>query len=115
MDKLMEVEKELQNSLKKEFPQFKVGDTIRIYYKTKEKDKERTHSLEGIVIKIQGQLHRKSFTIRRISYGEGMEVTFPLYSPNLQKIDIVQPAKRRPRRSRLYYLRRRVGRKATTV
>ena len=113
--KLLEVEKELQSSLKKDFPEFKVGDTIRVSYKIQEKDKSRVHSVEGIVMKIQGALHRKSFTIRRVSYGESLEMTFPLYSPLIEKIEVVQPAKRRPRRARLYYLRGRVGKKATTV
>ncbi len=114
-NKLFEVEKELEASLRKDFPVFKVGDTVRVTYKIQEKDKSRLHSVEGIVMKIQGSLHRKAFTIRRISYGEGLEMTFPLYSPLIEKIEITQPAKRRPRRARLYYLRGRVGKKATTV
>ena len=115
MDKLLEVEKELRDSLKKDFPEFKVGETVRVFYKVKEKDKEKLHSIEGIVIKKQNSLNRRSFTIRRISYGEGMEVTFPLYSPNLEKIEIIKSVKRKPRRAKLYYLRKRVGRKALTV
>lgn len=115
MDKLFEVEKEIQTSLKKNFPDFNVGDTIRVTYKILEKDKSRFHSVEGIVMKMQGALHRKSFTIRRVSYGEGLEMTFPLYSPLIEKIEVVQPAKRRPRRAKLYYLRDRIGKKATTV
>lgn len=114
-NKLFEVEKEFFASLKKDFPEFKVGDTIRVTYKIQDKDKIRLHSVEGIVMKTQGSLHRKSFTIRRISYGEGLEMTFPMYSPLIEKIEIIQPAKRRPRRARLYYLRGRVGKKATTV
>lgn len=114
-NKLFEVEKELLTSLKKDFPKFKVGDTIRVTYKIQEKDKTRLHSVEGIVMKTQGALHRKSFTIRRISYGEGLEMTFPLYSPLIEKIEVIQPARRKPRRARLYYLRERLGKKATTV
>jgi len=115
MNKLVEFEKEQKEALKKNFPQFKVGDTLKVYYKIREKDKERVHAVSGIVIKIQSEMHRKSFTIRRISYGEGLEITFPLYSPNLDKIEITQKAKRKPRRSRLYYLRQKVGKKAVTV
>lgn len=115
MNKLVEFEKEQRQALKKDFPEFKVGDTLKVYYKIREKDKERMHFVTGIVIKIQSQMHRRSFTIRRISYGEGLEITFPLYSPNLEKIEITQKAKRRPRRSRLYYLREKVGKKAITV
>lgn len=113
--KLFEVEKQLQESLKKDLSDFKVGDNIRVTYKIQEKDKTRLHAVGGIVIKKQGELHRKSFTIRRISYGKGMEVTFPLFSPLLEKIEVVRPAKKRPRRARLYYLRKRIGRKATEV
>jgi len=115
MDKLLVVEKEILENVKKEYPQFKQGDIIRVYYKIKEKDKERIHPIEGIVIKIQGQMHRKSFTLRRISFGEAYEVTFPLYSPLIEKIEVVKYSRKRPRRKRLYYLRERVGRKAMSV
>jgi len=108
-----EIEKKLLEELKKDYPEFKAGDIIRVYYKIKEKDKERLHPIEGIVIKVQGHQHRKSFTLRRISYGEAYEVTFPYYSPNIGKIEVVKGSRRRPRRARLYYLRKRVGRKAT--
>ncbi|MBN2120672.1 MAG: 50S ribosomal protein L19 [Candidatus Omnitrophica bacterium] len=113
--KLFEVEREFKESLKKDYPQFRVGDTVKVTYKIKEKEKSRLHSIEGIIIKKQGAMHRQSFTIRRISYGKGMEVTFPLYSPVLDAIEVVQEYKKRPRRSRLYYLRKRVGRRATEV
>ena len=112
MDKLMMVEKELMESLKKEYPEFSPGDIIKIWHRIKEKDKERSHTIEGIVIKIQGAMHRKSFTIRRISYGEAYEVTFPYYSPKIEKIELIKKSKRRPRRAKLYYLRKRVGKKA---
>ncbi len=112
MNKLFAVEKEMTEKLKKDYPQFRQGDIIKVYYKIKEKDKERTHPIEGIVIKIQGALHRKSFTIRRISFGEAYEVSFPFYSPMIEKIEVVKHSKRRPRRKRLYYLRERIGKKA---
>jgi large subunit ribosomal protein L19 len=112
MDKLTMVEKELLEKVKKEYPEFSQGDVIKVYYKIKEKDKERIHPIEGIVIKIQGAMHRKSFTIRRIAYGEAYEVTFPYYSPNIEKIEIVKKSRRRPRRRKLYYLRGRIGKKA---
>lgn len=114
--KLNLIEKEMEEKLKKDFPPFGVGDTVKVTYSTKEKDgKERKHSIEGIVIKEQNSYHRRSFTIRRISYGENMEITFPLFSPNVVKVEVTQPAKRRPRRAKLYYLRKRVGKKASTV
>jgi large subunit ribosomal protein L19 len=113
--RLFEVEKEMQASLAKEYPAIRVGDTVKVTYKIEEKDKSRLHSIEGIIIKMQGAMHRQSFTIRRISYGKGMEVTFPLFSPVLDSIAVTQKPKRRPRRARLYYLRDRVGRRATEV
>ncbi|HDN86624.1 MAG: 50S ribosomal protein L19 [Candidatus Omnitrophota bacterium] len=112
MSRLLDVEKKILQEMKKDYPSFKQGDIIRVWYKIKEKDKERIHPIEGVVIKIQGQLHRKSFTVRRISYGEAYEVSFPYYSPFIEKIEIVTPSRRRPRRKRLYYLRKRIGRKA---
>lgn len=112
MDKLMVVEKELRDALKKDYPEFKQGDIIKIYYKIREKDKERLHPIEGVVIKIQGAMHRKSFTVRRIAYGEAYEVTIPYYSPNIDRIEVVRSSRRHPRRRRLYYLRQRLGKKA---
>ncbi len=113
MDKLLMVEKELKEALKKDYPDFNTGDTVKVYYKIREKDKIRLHPVEGVVIKIKGAMHRKSFTVRRIAYGEAYEVTFPYYSPNIEKIELIKKSKRRPRRSRLYYLRGRIGKKAT--
>ena len=113
MNKLMQIEKEMLNDFKKDYPKFKQGDNVKVYWRLKEKDKERIHPLEGIVIKIQGSLHKKSFTIRRLSFGEAYEVTFPYYSPNIEKIEIVKSSKRIARRRRLYYLRKRIGKRAT--
>ncbi len=102
-------------SLKRDYPEFSSGDIIKVFYKIREKEKTRLHPVEGIVIKIQGAMHRKSFTLRRIAYGEAYEVTFPYYSPNIEKINVTKKSKRRPRRKRLYYLRGRVGKKATAA
>jgi len=113
MDKLMMVEKELKAALKKDYPEFIQGDIIKVYYKVREKDKVRLHPVEGVVIKVQGEMHRRSFTVRRIAYGQAYEVTFPYYSPNISKIEIIKKGGRRPRRKRLYYLRGRVGKKAS--
>lgn len=115
MDKLMMVEKEMKEAMKREFPVFGPGDIIKVFYKIREKDKTRLHPVEGIVIKTQGAMHRKSFTVRRIAYGEAYEVTFPYYSPNIDKIELTKKARRRPRRSKLYYLRNRLGKKAVTA
>lgn len=115
MDKLMMVEKELKEALKRDYPEFKQGDIIKVYYKIREKDKTRLHPVEGVVIKTQGAMHRKSFTLRRIAYGQAYEVTFPYYSPNIEKIELTKKTRRKPRRKRLYYLRGRVGKKATAA
>lgn len=115
MNKLMMVEQEMKESLKKDYPQFGPGDIIKVHYKIREKDKERTQPLEGVVIKIQGALNRKSFTLRRISYGEAYEVTFPYYSPNIEKIELEKKTAKMPKRTRLYYLRERIGRQAMAV
>lgn len=112
MDKLVLVEQELKASLKKDYPDFVPGDIVKVFHIIREKDRERVHALEGIIIKVQGEMHRKSFTLRRISYGQAYEVTFPYYSPRITKIEIVKKTNRRPRRSKLYYLRGRVGKKA---
>ena len=112
MTKLEEIERELLKDMTKDYPEFHQGDIVKVFYKIKEKDKERLHPIEGIVIKIQGAVHRKSFTLRRISYGEAFEVTFPFYSPLIDKIEVVKLSRRKPKRRRLYYLRKRVGKKA---
>jgi large subunit ribosomal protein L19 len=95
--------------LKKDLPRFKVGDTIRIAIKVEEGDKTRTQNFEGIVTRRQGSGIRESFTVRRISFGEGVEKSFPLYSPTIQKIEVVRTGK--VRRAKLYYLRKSVGKK----
>ena len=115
MDKLMMVEKEMKEALKRDFPEFRSGDTIKVFYKIKEKDKERLHPIEGIIIKLQGEMHRKTFTLRRVAYGEAYEVTFPYYTPNIAKIEVTKKAGRMPRRSKLYYLRERLGKQAVAA
>jgi large subunit ribosomal protein L19 len=113
MDKLLMVEKELKEAGKRDYPEFNPGDTIKVFYKIREKDKTRLHPVEGLVIKIQGEMNRKAFTLRRIAYGEAYEVTFPYYSPNIEKIEMIKKSRRRARRAKLYYLRGRIGKKAT--
>ncbi len=88
---------------------FNVGDTIDVHVKIVEEGKGRVQVFEGVVIKIQGQGARKTFTVRKISYGEGVERTFPINSPKIQKVTIMK--KGRVRRSRLYYLRTKIGKK----
>lgn len=95
-------------------PDFHVGDVIDVHTKIKEEDKERIQIFTGVVIAIKGAGISKTFTVRKISYGVGVEKTYPLYSPVIAKIKIIKQAKK-VRRSKLYYLRKRVGKAALKV
>ncbi len=99
--------------MKKDIPSFNVGDTIKVHTKVAEGEKERIQIFQGIVIARKGTGIHQSFTVRRISYGEGVERVFPLHSPRIDKIEVEN--KGRVRRSKLYYLRGRQGKKATKV
>ncbi|MHC1750441.1 MAG: 50S ribosomal protein L19 [Cellulosilyticaceae bacterium] len=96
--------------LKKEVPSFNVGDTVRVYAKIKEGQRERIQMFEGIVLKRQHGSVRETFTVRRISYGIGVEKTWPLHSPMVEKIEVTRRGK--VRRAKLNYLRERVGKNA---
>jgi large subunit ribosomal protein L19 len=96
--------------LKSDITPFNVGDTIRVYAKVKEGNRERLQMFEGIVMKRQHGGIRETFTVRRISYGVGVERTWPLHSPNIDKIEVVRKGK--VRRARLNYLRSRIGKAA---
>jgi len=96
--------------MKAEVPQFHVGDTVRVYAKVKEGARERTQVFEGTVIKRQNGSNRETFTVRKTSNGIGVEKTWPLHSPIVEKVDVVRRGK--VRRARLFYLRDRVGKKA---
>lgn len=102
-----------KQQMKKEPPVFKVGDTVRVFSKIVEGGKERTQAFEGIVIKRQGGGVRETFTVRKIVDGVGVERTFPLHSPRLEKVEVVRAGK--VRRAKLYYLRKRIGTQATRV
>ena len=95
---------------KKEFPAFKAGDNITVNYKIVEGNKERIQSFKGDVIKRQGNGATSSFTVRKISDGVGVERLFPLYSPNIDSIEVNKSG--RVRRAKLYYLRSRSGKSA---
>lgn len=99
-----------QRNLRTDLPDFQVGDTVRVYYRIREAGKERVQPFQGIVIARKGSDINESFTVRRVAYGVGMERVFPLHSPCIEKIEIVQEGK--VRRSKLYYLRKRVGKSA---
>ena len=98
--------------LKKELPTIRIGDTIRVHNRIKEGNRERIQMFEGTVIAKHGGGISETFTVRRISYGVGVEKTFPIHSPNVEKVDILRVGK--IRRAKLYYLRGRVG-KASKV
>mgnify|MGYP002657480619 FL=1 len=96
--------------LKAQAPEFRVGDTVRVSAKIKEGNRERIQVFEGTVLKKQGTGVRATFTVRKISGGIGVEKTWPLHSPNVEKEEIVRKGK--VRRAKLYYLRERVGKAA---
>ena len=106
-----EIIKSIENEqLKAEVPQFNVGDTVKVYGKIKEGNRERIQVFEGTVIKKQGGSNRETFTVRKLSNGVGVEKTWPLHSPNVDKVEVVRNGK--VRRAKLYYLRDRVGKAA---
>ena len=96
--------------LKEELPVIRIGDTIRVHNRIKEGNRERIQMFEGTVIAKHGGGISETFTVRRVSYGVGVEKTFPLHSPNVDKIVVFREAK--VRRAKLYYLRDRVGKAA---
>ena len=96
--------------LKAEVPVFNVGDTVKVYGKIKEGIRDSGQVFEGTVIKKQGGSNRATFTVRKLSNGVGVEKTWPLHSPNVEKVEIVRKGK--VRRAKLYYLRDRVGKAA---
>jgi large subunit ribosomal protein L19 len=106
-DLLKELERE---QLKTEITPFKVGDTVRVHAKIVEGAKERIQVFEGVVLKRQHGGSRESFTVRRLSYGVGVEKTWPLHSPRVDKIEVVRRGV--VRRAKLYYLRDRIGKAA---
>ena len=96
--------------LKADVTEFAVGDTVKVYGKIKEGNRERIQVFEGIVLKRQGGSNRETFTVRKMSNGVGVEKTWPLHSPNVEKIEVVRRGK--VRRAKLNYLRDRVGKRA---
>jgi large subunit ribosomal protein L19 len=99
-----------QRQLRLELPQFKAGDSVRVHFKVIEGQRQRIQVFEGIVIKRQGAGARETFTVRKSSFGVGVERTFPLHSPKIDKIDVVSIGD--VNRAKLYYLRGKVGKKA---
>ncbi|MEG1560745.1 MAG: 50S ribosomal protein L19 [Clostridia bacterium] len=106
-DIIRELEKE---QLRTDLPKLEVGDTVRVFVKVIEGARERLQNFEGTIIKIQGGGVRRSFTVRRVSYGVGVERTFPYHSPRIGRIEVVRHGQ--VRRAKLFYLRDRVGKAA---
>ena len=96
--------------LKAEVPEFRVGDTVKVYGKIKEGNRERIQIFEGTVLKKQGGSTRATFTVRKNSNGIGVEKTWPLHSPNVEKVEVIRRGK--VRRAKLNYLRERSGKSA---
>ena len=111
MDMIAQIEAEQIASLSKDIPDFKAGDTIKVGYKVTEGSRSRVQNYEGVCIaRKNGNGIAGSFTVRKISFGEGVERVFPLYSPNIESITVVRRG--RVRRAKLYYLRSRRGKSA---
>lgn len=109
MDIIKSIEHE---QLKNKIPELKVGNTVKVHIRIKEGNKERIQVFEGIIIKVQGGGVNQTFTVRKISYGVGVEKTFLVHSPLVEKVELVRVGK--ARRARLFYLRDRVGKAAKT-
>lgn len=105
-----EIELVEKSYLKKDNPEFKAGDTVKVYMKIEEAGKIRTQVFQGIVIRKKSSGINQNFTVRKISYGVGVERNFPLHSPLITKIEVVRKGK--VKRGKLYYLRRKLGKKA---
>jgi len=108
MNPVEEFEKEQVN--KAGTPAFRIGDTIKVHAKIREGDKERVQVFEGVVIAMRKARNRSTFTVRKVSYGVGVERVFPMHSPQIQKLEVLRSAK--VRRAKLYYLRERKGKAA---
>ena len=109
MDIIKSIEHE---QLKNKIPELKVGNTVKVHVRIKEGNKERIQVFEGIIIKVQGGGVNQTFTVRKTSYGVGVEKTFLIHSPLVEKVELVRVCK--ARRARLFYLRDRVGKAAKT-
>lgn len=111
MTKCSIVEKEY---MKKDAPKFNVGDSVKVFVRITEEDNNaRLQAFEGVVIRKRGSGISESFTVRRISYGEGVERTFPIHSPSVDKVEVARSGK--VKRAKLYYMRKKVGKKVDAL
>jgi len=99
-----------REGMKESVPEFSIGDTVKVVVKIKEGDKERLQAFEGVVIARKNGGIRETFTVRKLSYGVGVEKSFPLHSPKIANIEVVRKGK--PRRAKLYYIRNLTGKAA---
>ncbi len=107
MDYIRAIERQ---QIREDIPQVRVGDNVKVHYRIKEGDRERIQVFQGDVIRMSGAGARETFTVRKISFGIGVERTFPLHSPKIGKLEVVRHG--RIRRAKLYYLRDKVGKAA---
>jgi large subunit ribosomal protein L19 len=108
---VLDIIKQIESKqIRTDLPDFNVGDTVKVHVKIKEGNRERIQVFEGVVLKRQNGGIRETFTVRRVAYGVGVERTFPVNSPIIDKIEVVRKGK--VRRAKLYYLRNRVGKAA---
>ena len=107
MDYIRAIERQ---QIREDLPQIRVGDNVKVYYRIKEGERERVQRYQGDLIRLAGEGSRKTFTVRQISFGVGVERTFPVHSPKIAKLEVVRHG--RVRRAKLYYLRNRVGKAA---
>ena len=110
MDYIRAIERQ---QIREDIPAVKVGDNVKVHYRIKEGDRERIQVFQGDVIRMAGAGARETFTVRRVSYGVGVERTFPYHSPRIGRIEVVRHGQ--VRRAKLYYLRNRVGKAAKIV
>jgi large subunit ribosomal protein L19 len=111
MNKMKLIESELA---KRQTPKFNVGDTVNVLTRISEgQDKVRLHPFEGVVIAKSGSGINENFTVRKISYGEGIERVFPLHAPSIERIEVIRSGK--VKRAKLYYLRKKIGKRATKI
>ncbi|MDD9912934.1 MAG: 50S ribosomal protein L19 [Alphaproteobacteria bacterium] len=110
MNVIQQIEQETITALGKEIPEFQAGDTLRVHVKVTEGSRERIQVFEGVCLGRHNEGIGSSFTVRKLSFGEGVERVFPLYSPVISKIDVVRRGD--VRRAKLYYLRGRTGKAA---
>jgi len=100
----------LEASLRRELPLFRPGDQVKVHYRIREGEKERVQVFQGVVIRRRGESVRETFTVRKVSYGVGVERIFPVHSPRIEKLEVL--SRGHVRRAKLYYLRDLAGKKA---